>query len=194
MTLPREVSESPALIGRWNVEVLLTVQHERRDGVRRDREELAQQDVEDRDDCEHRRRDLAGQVRGDRVVRRGRVRRDPLGGDLELLRVAPAPTPAGLNLVVAHRFAGRYAVTTAAPPRPMLCCSATFAPSTCRASASPRSCQVSSAHCARPVAPSGWPLEIRPPDGLTTQRPPYVVSPLSTSLPPSPSAHSPSAS
>ena len=45
-------------------------------------------------------------------------------------------------------------------------------PSTWRLSASPRSCQLSSAHCARPVAPSGWPLEIRPPDGLTTTLPP----------------------
>jgi hypothetical protein len=27
-------------------------------------------------------------------------------------------------------------------------------------------------YCARPVAPSGWPLEMRPPEGLTTQVPP----------------------
>ena len=32
----------------------------------------------------------------------------------------------------------------------------------------PRSCQVSSLHWARPVAPSGWPFEISPPEGLTT--------------------------
>src|SRR5262249_60588971 len=66
----------------------------------------------------------------------------------------------------------RYMVTTAAPPRPRLCCSATFAPSTWRFSARPRSCQLSSAHCARPVAPSGCPLEMRPPDGFTTHVPP----------------------
>lgn len=43
-----------------------------------------------------------------------------------------------------------YSVTTAAPPRPRLCCSATFAPGTCLLPARPRSCQQSSAHCARP--------------------------------------------
>lgn len=43
-----------------------------------------------------------------------------------------------------------YSVTTAAPPRPRLCCSATFAPGTCLPPARPRSCQQSSAHCARP--------------------------------------------
>ena len=51
----------------------------------------------------------------------------------------------------------------------MLCCSATSAPSTWRRSASPRSCQLSSEHWARPVAPSGWPFEISPPEGLTTR-------------------------
>jgi hypothetical protein len=39
--------------------------------------------------------------------------------------------------------------------------------------AAKRSCRVSSAHCARPVAPSGWRLEIRPPDGLTTPPAPW---------------------
>ena len=34
-----------------------------------------------------------------------------------------------------------------------------------------------------PVAPSGWPLDIRPPEGLITNLPPYVLSPLSTSSP-----------
>ena len=45
-------------------------------------------------------------------------------------------------------------------------------PSTWRLSAWPRSCQTSSVHCARPVAPSGWPFESRPPDGLVTNLPP----------------------
>lgn len=70
----------------------------------------------------------------------------------------------------------------------------TRASGTCLGPASPLSCQVSSAAWAIPVAPSGWPLEISPPDGLTTQRPPYVVAPDSTSFPDSPSPHSPSAS
>ena len=65
-----------------------------------------------------------------------------------------------------------YTVTTAAPPNPRLCCKATFAPGTRRLLAQPRSCQTSSAHCASPVAPSGWPLDMRPPEGFTTQRPP----------------------
>ena len=76
-----------------------------------------------------------------------------------------------------------YRATTAAPPIPILCCSATFAPGTCLLSASPRSCQQSSLHWARPVAPRGWPLEIRPPLGLTTYFPPYVLSPRSTISP-----------
>jgi hypothetical protein len=66
----------------------------------------------------------------------------------------------------------RYIVTTQAPPRPRLCWSATRAPSTWRFSAWPRSCHTSSVHCARPVAPRGWPLESRPPDGLVTHLPP----------------------
>ncbi len=60
------------------------------------------------------------------------------------------------------------------PPRRGRCCAAgrRSTLSTWRLSAVPRSCHVSSAHWARPVAPSGWPLEISPPDGLTTHRPP----------------------
>src|SRR5690606_39458911 len=70
-----------------------------------------------------------------------------------------------------------YIVTSAAPPIPRLCCNPRSAPSTCRSSAMPRSCQFNSAHCARPVAPSGCPFEIRPPDGFTTHFPPYVTAP-----------------
>src|SRR3978361_2030891 len=61
-----------------------------------------------------------------------------------------------------------YMVTTQAPPRPRLCWRAMRAPSTWRWSAWPRTCHTSSVHCARPVAPSGCPLDNRPPDGLTT--------------------------
>jgi len=46
---------------------------------------------------------------------------------------------------------------------------------------------VSSAHCAKPVAPSGWPFEMSPPEGLTTILPPYVCAPSSTNCPPFPS-------
>ena len=68
-----------------------------------------------------------------------------------------------------HPAATRLACRRSRPRRRRgRCCAAARPrrPSTWRASAVPRSCQVSSAHCARPVAPSGWPLEIRPPDGF----------------------------
>lgn len=39
-----------------------------------------------------------------------------------------------------------YRATTAAPPRPMLCCKATFTPSTCLLFAIPLSCQHNSEH------------------------------------------------
>lgn len=76
----------------------------------------------------------------------------------------------------------------------MLWASPTRAPATCRLPASPLNCHTSSATCAIPVAPRGCPLEIRPPDGFTTQRPPYVVAPDSTSSPDAPASHIPSAS
>lgn len=45
-----------------------------------------------------------------------------------------------------------------------------------------------------PVAPIGWPFEIRPPDGLITHLPPYVLSFRSTISPPFPMGQSPIAS
>mmetsp|Transcript_25083 Transcript_25083/g.63046 ORF Transcript_25083/g.63046 Transcript_25083/m.63046 type:complete len:306 (+) Transcript_25083:213-1130(+) len=114
----------------------------------------------------------------------------------------------GINGMGGHRadascgFA--YTVTTAALPRPKFCCRATRAPSTCRFCAAPLSCQHSSAHCAMPVAPMGWPLLSSPPLGLTTHLPPIWKSspparflthtPLSMRFFPSPSAHRPTAS
>src|SRR2546427_739364 len=86
----------------------------------------------------------------------------------------------------------RYRPTTAAPPSPRLCCNASSASATCRLAASPRSCHTSSAHCASPVAPSGWPFEISPPEGFTTHLPPYVTWSSSISRPPSPSLQRPS--
>ena len=63
------------------------------------------------------------------------------------------------------------ACTRIQPPRRRGRCCAAGLPSRRRPDArrpSPRSCQVSSEHWASPVAPSGWPFEISPPDGLTT--------------------------
>ena len=92
-----------------------------------------------------------------------------VGPWLGLPRGLPAGRPAGVESpCLGAALRAPVDRDDAAPPRPMLCWSATFAPSTWRLSAVPRSCQVSSEHCARPVAPSGWPLEIRPPDGFTT--------------------------
>mmetsp|Transcript_27261 Transcript_27261/g.62877 ORF Transcript_27261/g.62877 Transcript_27261/m.62877 type:complete len:203 (+) Transcript_27261:27-635(+) len=85
----------------------------------------------------------------------------------------PWPPEALVVLGLPTHCAGRpYTPTTAAPPRPRLCCRAYLRLGTWRLPASPRSCQHSSLHWARPVAPRGWPLEIRPPLGLTTTRPP----------------------
>src|SRR6202012_1827898 len=97
--------------------------------------------------------------------------------------------------VQGHQAATRsYRVTTQAPPSPRLCCNATRAPSTWRGPACPRSCQTSSAHWARPVAPSGWPLDSRPPEGLVTTHPPSVWLPSRLTFSAVPSGVGPSAS
>ena len=57
--------------------------------------------------------------------------------------------------------------TTQAEPRPMTWVRPTLAPSIWRSPASPRRWVVTSNRLATPVAPSGWPLESRPPDTLT---------------------------
>src|SRR5579883_1160273 len=61
------------------------------------------------------------------------------------------------------------------------------APFTWRGPASPRNCSASSASMERPVAPTGWPLETRPPEVLTGSLPSGPVAPDSMNLPPSPS-------
>ena len=83
--------------------------------------------------------------------------------------------------------------TTQAPPNPKLCCNAYLTPGTCLGPEMPLNCQQSYAHCANPVAPKGCPLLVRPPEGLTTTFPPYVLSPLSINYPALPSSHRPSA-
>lgn len=105
-----------------------------------------------------------------------------------------APERARFGAMPAHFFGFWYIVITHAPPSPKLCCSPTVASFTCLGPHSPLSCQHNSEHCARPVAPSGWPLEIKPPLGLITYFPPYVQSPFSINFPPCPSSHKPKAS
>ena len=53
---------------------------------------------------------------------------------------------------------------------------------TCLLSASPRSCQTISHIWARPVAPTGWPLAFKPPDGFIGSSPPSPVLPSTTAL------------
>src|SRR5216110_304251 len=48
--------------------------------------------------------------------------------------------------------------------------------------------------CAAPVAPIGWPLAFRPPDGLTGISPPRLVRPSSAARPPAPGSKRPSPS
>src|SRR5262249_40625577 len=109
-------------------------------------------------------------ARGQRMAHRAPGSLSPASFRSPAAEVPLLLAPAGTNDQA--RSGLRYMVTTAAPPSPRVCCRATLASFTWRFSAWPRSCQLSSAHCARPVAPSGWPFEMRPPDGFTTHLPP----------------------
>src|SRR5437773_12227354 len=73
-------------------------------------------------------------------------------------------------------------------PRPTVCASAACAAGPWRGPAAPRSCQVSSAIWPRAEAPSGSPLERRPPEGLTGSRDAISPPPSRTQRPPPPSA------
>ena len=85
--------------------------------------------------------------------------------------------------------------TAAVPPvPPMLWVIPISAPSTCLFPASPLNCHTISAAWAIPVAPSGWPLALRPPDGFTGIFPPFSVIPSSTEGPPSPFSTNPKSS
>src|ERR1700730_13253654 len=76
---------------------------------------------------------------------------------------------------------------------PMDWASATRA-ATCRPSAMPRSCQQSSTIWEMPVAASGWPRALSPPDGLTGSRPSSAVSPSRVARPALPAGRRPGAS
>ena len=73
---------------------------------------------------------------------------------------------------------------------PIDCASPTRAV-TCRPVARPVSCQHSSTIWARPVAASGWPRALSPPDGFTGSRPSSAVSPSSVPRPALPGGTSP---
>src|SRR5215467_5782611 len=95
----------------------------------------------------------------------------------------------GDGLLHHERTSSRVTQLLVARP-PMDWASATRA-ATCRPSAMPRSCQQSSTICAMPVAASGWPRALRPPDGLTGSRPSSAVSPSRVARPALPTGRSP---
>src|SRR3989442_7442628 len=70
-------------------------------------------------------------------------------------------------------------------------CASAMRASNCRPSARPVSCHAHSTICARPVAASGWPRALRPPEGLTGRRPSSAVSPSSVAAPAFPGGKSP---
>jgi hypothetical protein len=114
------------------------------------------------------------------------------GGRARVWRIdteEPPPSP------TAHRDPqARYTprmLTVQAEPRPITCARPSRAPGTCRSPACSRRWSVSSKRFAIPVAPSGCPFESRPPETFTGTRPPWAVSPSSTSRPASPAAQSP---
>src|SRR3989454_3097893 len=76
---------------------------------------------------------------------------------------------------------------------PIDCASAMRAP-TCHPSARPLSCPTHSTICASPVAASGGPRALRPPDGFTGSRPSSAVSPSSVARPAFPAGTRPRSS
>ena len=67
-------------------------------------------------------------------------------------------------------------------------------PATCRCTTRLPSCHAHSTICASPVAASGWPRALRPPEGLTGSRPSNAVSLSSVARPALPGAKSPMSS
>src|SRR5215468_1089156 len=102
---------------------------------------------------------------------------------------ATRTTRGGDGLLHHERTSSRVTQLFVARP-PMDWASATRA-ATCRPSAMPRSCQQSSTICEIPVAASGWPRALRPPDGLTGSRPSSAVSPSRVARPALPTGSSP---
>ena len=94
--------------------------------------------------------------------------------------------------ISARGLQNRHVVATAAPP--MLNTPARSALGNCMPPASPISCFAVITCMDTPVAPSGWPFALRPPDGSTGSRPSFAVHPSSTARAPWPGAVSPIAS
>src|SRR3989454_4733475 len=110
---------------------------------------------------------------------RDRIARAERGGRR---RGQPARGAAGaLDRLDPHEASRRVTQLFVASP-PIDCASATRA-GTCRPSARPVSCQTHSTICASPVAASGWPRALRPPDAFTGSRPSSAVSPSSVARP-----------
>src|SRR5712692_2782879 len=96
---------------------------------------------------------------------------------------ATARAPRGFDGLDDHRRDSRTVTQLLVARPPMDWARATRTSSTWRPSASPRSCQQSSTICAMPVAASGCPRALSPPEGFTGRRPSRAVSPSSVARP-----------
>src|SRR6266446_1742784 len=105
----------------------------------------------------------------------------------DALAARAARGPDGLD---DHGRASRSVTQLFVASPPIDCASATRA-ETWRPSAMPRSCQQSSTICAMPVAASGCPRALRPPEVFTGSRPSSAVSPSSVARPALPVGMSP---
>src|SRR5262245_44338620 len=90
-----------------------------------------------------------------------------------------------------HRARGSTRVTRLLVARPPMDWASPTRAATCRPSAIPRSCQHSSTICEIPVAASGWPRALSPPEGFTGNRPSRAVSPSRVARPALPAGSSP---
>src|SRR5690242_5189432 len=105
-----------------------------------------------------------GRRRGAELGRAHRSVRGPLGLHVRRARLD------GRRLAREPRLPAQAVsstVTVTLVPNPPMLWARPQAASTCRPSALPASCRYTSATCARPVADSGWPRALSPPDGFT---------------------------
>merc|ERR1711995_206487 len=92
-----------------------------------------------------------------------------------------------------HQHQHSHAAASPAPPPPFSARPILFL-SLCLFPASPLSWTASSCTIERPVAPTGWPFDTKPPYRLTGNRPPSFVWPSSINFPPDPTSQKPSIS
>src|SRR6185312_3764182 len=95
----------------------------------------------------------------------------------------PAARTARGPELLGHQRRASTSVTQLLVARPPIDWASPTLAGTWRPSAVPRSCQVSSTSWEMPVAASGCPRALRPPDGFTGSRPPTAVSPSRVARP-----------